>query len=394
MNFDDVDLIARIYDTALSPKNWPEVLLRLATRLGAAGALIFEVRVENGKTQIASRLFSANYDSKVISNYMTTFNREELSDQTRFAKLSAASDAVELISDVRLRQDIHEVTSQANIQFLMQHGLMHRAGALLNKDHPNTDRFSLQFGRNRGPITGEELRDACIFLPHVAKVIGIGRPLDHQFRVEGVFSEIVKNADQGIAILNNEGETVFSNPEFERIVEVHSVFRRSSSRRLQLIGNDLMIRFHDLLKTDGAHGRFGARPRKEALVVPLPEHSSSLFVEICPVEEAALVGRLGANFRLLTVLDSSKPVAIDVDRIGAFYSLSNAEKDVLTLLANGCSNQEIAERRNSAFETVKSQVTKLMRKTNSNSRIELVHMVRNLSAQVKYHLPNAASVNS
>ncbi len=388
MDSSDIDLIARIYDTALTPTSWPEVLYRVAQHLGAAGAFIFEVRNHDNVPQIASRLFSANYDRQVVADYMVQFNDDELRDQARFAQLSAQSDQVDLISDVELRPNVQDVLNQPNTQFMTKHGLLHRAGALLNKDLLNVDRFALQFDITRGPITIEERKKAGIFLPHIAKVIGLGRPLEHQFRVQAIFEEIINKSDQGIAILNGEGEIVFSNPEFERIVARHNVLRRLPTKKLQVMRDDVAARFHDLIATD-AHGLFGARSRKEAIVLPLADAGSAVFMEICPIEETTYTGRLGVGYRLLTLLDTSKPVFIDVDRISDFYPLSKTEKDVLTLIAKGMSNQDIADLRNSAFETVKSQVKTLMRKTNSGSRLELIHMVRNLSAQVHYEVPNS-----
>jgi hypothetical protein len=210
MDSSDINLIARIYDTALTPQSWPDVLFHVARHLGAAGAFIFEVRSHENVPQIASRLFSANYDRQVVADYMVQFNDDELRDQGRFAELSAQSDQVDLVSDVQLRPDVQDVLKQPNTQFMMKHGLMHRAGALLNKDLLNVDRFALQFDITRGPITGDERKKAGIFLPHIAKVIGLGRPLEHQFRVQAIFEEIINKSDQGIAILNGEGEIVFS----------------------------------------------------------------------------------------------------------------------------------------------------------------------------------------
>ena len=45
-NSKDVELIASIYNTSLDPESWPEVLLRLAHRLGAAGSFIFEEMIK------------------------------------------------------------------------------------------------------------------------------------------------------------------------------------------------------------------------------------------------------------------------------------------------------------------------------------------------------------
>ncbi len=120
------------------------------------------------------------------------------------------------------------------------------------------------------------------------------------------------------------------------------------------------------------------------LLLGLGGDGAAIFAEICPVDESRLTGRLGAGCRLLTLIDSSRPVRFDLSRISKFYQLSPSEADILGLIAEGHGNQEIAERRDRSPDTIKTQIKGLMRKTNSENRMDLVHMVRNLSSPVRY----------
>ena len=47
-------LILKIYDTALDPGNWPEVLFSVAHTLGAQGSMIFEMTDHFGRQTISS----------------------------------------------------------------------------------------------------------------------------------------------------------------------------------------------------------------------------------------------------------------------------------------------------------------------------------------------------
>jgi PAS domain-containing protein len=263
MNSDDVELISRIYDTALDPNIWPELMLRLAHKLGAVGAFIFELRLDERSPQITSRVFSSNYQPEVVSWYLKTFNGEEISDQGRFAELSQKGNEVDLISDIALRPKLSDLLAQPNTAFMMTRGLKHRAGALLNKDLVNVDRFALQFGLDHGPITGDEIKKAGLFLPHIAKVIGLSRPLEEQLIAKGIFEEVLRNIGQGVAILSPRGTILYANTEFERCLCEHQVFRKAANGVLQMVDakcsdNDKK-RYHDLLTGDAAHGVFGAR---------------------------------------------------------------------------------------------------------------------------------------
>ncbi|MCB1382342.1 MAG: helix-turn-helix domain-containing protein [Notoacmeibacter sp.] len=384
MDADDVDLIARIYDAALDPAIWPALLTRLAHKLGAAGAFVFEVQLDGGTEQVVSRMFSNNYDPVVVGDFLDRFNELELRDQGRFARLSAMTDPIELVSDIHLFDSVETLLMQENTRFMLSHGLKHRAGSLLNKDLLTIDRFALQFGRDRGPITEAEKRKALNFLPHVAKSIGLARPLEHQLRLQSAFERLINTFEQGVALLDPKGRIIYRNGEMERIMAELPVFRLSPAGQLQICAGDHAERYHALIADDRAHGRFGARARKEAIVVHLDGPGNALFIEICPAEDNAHTGHLGRGCRLLTVLDTSRPVGVDMERICTFYALSKAEADVLELIAAGRSNQDIADIRCRSLDTVKTQIRSLMRKTNSANRTDLIQMVRNLSAAVHY----------
>jgi DNA-binding CsgD family transcriptional regulator/PAS domain-containing protein len=387
MDADDIDLISKIYDTALDPSQWPDLMLRIAHKLGAAGAFIFELRLDNEVPQITSRIFSSNYKPEIVSYYLKQFNDQEISDQGRFAELSLQGNEVDLISDIALRPKLSDLYAQANTRFMMTHGLKHRAGALLNKDLVNVDRFALQFDIDHGPIKPEEIKKAALFMPHIAKVIGLSRPLEEQLFAKGIFEEILRNIKQGVAILSPRGSVLYANSEFERILETHVVFRKSPAGILQLAGSTdtrNLQRYNDLIATEAAHGQFGARARREALVVDLPKPGTALFIEICPVEASTRTGQLGAGCRLLSVIDTSRNVNFDGKRLQSFYQLSTIETEILELVAQGYTNAEISEMRNRSQDTIKTQMRSLMQKTNSHSRTDLVHMIHSLSSTISY----------
>ncbi len=384
MEADDIDLIARIYDAALEPQAWPALLARIAYKIGAAGAFLFEVQREDDSEHVVTRMFSENYDPVVVRDFLSRFNHLELRDQGRFAELSAMTDPVELVSDIYIHNSVAMLLEQENTRFMMRHGLKHRAGALLNKDFLTVDRFALQFGVDHGPITDAEKRKAMVFLPHVAKSIGLSRPLEERLRLQDAFEALLGAAGQGIAILDHRGHVIYKNAELDRVLDVHPVFRLTAGKTLEVNDAGQSGRYQAMLADDGAHGRFGARARKEALVVNLQKPGTALFIEICPAETNAAMGRLGRGCRLLTVLDTSRPLTVNLDRICSFFALSKAEASVLELIAAGHSNQEIADLRHRSLDTVKSQIRSLMQKTNSTSRTELVQMAGSLSSGIRY----------
>lgn len=388
MDADDVDLISCIYDTALNPGLWPDLMLRLAHKLGAVGSFVFEVRLEQGRPQIASRIASSNYSDDVVGWYLQKFNEQELVDQARFAELSKAGDSIDLVSDIYLRSNVADLLAQPNTAFMITQGLKHRAGALLNKDLVNVDRFALQYSVEHGPARQGEIAKSKLFLPHIAKVLGLGRPLEEKLLTKEILEAVVRDIGQGVAVLGPNGTILFANTEFNRCLEEYNILRRTPQNTLQLIeanaARDQCRRYHDLVTDAAAHGHAGARARREALVFELGQAGTALFVEICPIERAPGTTSLGAGCRLVTVVDTSRQIRCDIERIRSFYRLSRSETEIIDLLARGHTNIEISEIRNRSPDTVKSQLKTLMRKTNSQSRTDLVHMIHQLSSSVSY----------
>lgn len=67
---------------------------------------------------------------------------------------------------------------------------------------------------------------------------------------------------------------------------------------------------------------------------------------------------------------------IDIETpIKSKFNLSNRENEILTILANGKSNKDIADELSISVETVKKHVHNILKKTNTNSRLELIYLV-------------------
>ena len=72
------DLILDIYDTALDPKVWPDVLDEIATFIGARGAFLFELEGEEPERSITAPCYSSKYKAEMVLGYLSRHNRQEL----------------------------------------------------------------------------------------------------------------------------------------------------------------------------------------------------------------------------------------------------------------------------------------------------------------------------
>jgi DNA-binding CsgD family transcriptional regulator len=375
-----LEIVSRIYDTTLNKSLWPSVLHDIARATGASGAMIFELTQADGIEKISCPYQSANYDPAAVQDYLRKHNAQEIKDQAEFARISGEGAEISLVNDDEFTVSQDVLQAQSNVQDMMKFGLCHRSGTLLNKDSWRIDRFSLQYRKDRGASTDAEKRLANAILPHVAKALRIGRPLNENLVLGSAFGRHVNNLDFGMCLLSPKGFPIATNLEFDRIVADAPVFQYLSTGQLALGVQHDEDRYRALISNDAIHGQAGAYPRRQSLFFPQDENETGIFVEICPVSENDEFGRLPPHTRLITAMDSGTFKSIGADVVSRFFPLSKSEEAVLQLIGAGRTNKEIAALRNRSLETVNSQVKSLLFKTHTRNRTELVQLSLSLAA--------------
>ena len=344
-NTDLADILLNIYDTAIQPQQWPEVLDKIAHFVGARGAFIFELEVRGVEQRIQASQYSSAYVPEIVAGYMSRHNNQELIDQEIFARLSRKADTIRLISDDVLAKSEEELVARANVQEMMRNGLRYRAGALLNKDQINHDRFALQFSRSQGPITDEQVRKAELILPHMAKVLNVARPTSQLANQYRSVADVLDKLLVGICVLDANGCIALSNREFQRQMDWHTVFRRDGSGRLVMRSDQAQSALSELRKDVANHGRFGARPRKEAIISDVGGEPHTLCVEVVPLNSAEELGEKQLRGHIIYSMDTSCSYAINSDILKSLFSLTQTEAAILELMAEGLTNPQISERR-------------------------------------------------
>lgn len=370
----DTDLVLAIYDATLHPERWPDLLQSFAESVDARGAFVFDVEGEGPDQVLNATYFSAGYDAQLVQRYLHEHRAMELEDQAKFARHARSLDDIELVKDDVLAPTREALMQRANARAMRDYGIFHRMGGLLNKDLVSSDRFALQFSERAGPPMGERLARINRMLPHIAKALNIGR---HTSRIEARAETLAASYDMlrvGIAILDRHHEVILSNQEFQRQAAVCGAFRIGKDGRLSTHGESTGQALDDLLTRIEAHGRFGARPRKEAVVHTLSHHEHALCIEVCPIAAPDLLNGERLDGYAVFSLDTSIGINVDTANMSRFFELTKSESEVLKLLVQGITNGEISERRNRSRETINSQVKSVLMKTMSSNRTQLVRL--------------------
>ncbi|MDZ7905848.1 MAG: LuxR C-terminal-related transcriptional regulator [Cypionkella sp.] len=178
----------------------------------------------------------------------------------------------------------------------------------------------------------------------------------------------------GVAIIRQNGDLIFSNAQF---LALSGHYGLASATKMSV--SQLPDPMRQLLMGAQEHGKFGARPLREAAFVQGQKDDMGLFIEISPIAAHPELERFGAGTYLISLLDSQNVHMIDAHVLGRFFPISKAETMVLELVVKGHTNSEIADMRGRSLETVNSQVKALIQKSGTRNRTELVRVAVSLS---------------
>lgn len=374
------DLILAIYDTTINPGAWPEVLDQAARYIGATGAMIFELEGAGDQRRIRAPHLSKIYDAQLVAGYINRYHAEELIDQDIFTSLSKPTDQIHFVTDDALAKSEAELLARANVRAMVENGIRYRMAALLNKDMADRDRLALQFTSRTGPISKEHVERALRISPHIAKARNISRPTKQLADSFRSVADCIDMLVVGVCILDVQGRIVHLNQEFQRQLDTYPVFRKDRSGRLVMRSEKPAEALDKLRGSLANHGRFGARPRKEAITILIDDKPHTLCIEVAPLTSADEFGEPKLNGHIVYSMDAGNFYEIDGAMLASIFSLTQTETSILEMLAEGLTNTQISERRSKSVETVNSQVKSILEKTQSANRTQLIRLATNISS--------------
>lgn len=372
------EMTLRIYDTVADASIWPEVLDRFVSTVGAQGSIIFEWEGGEADRRLCAPLYSGFYNADALRVYLEKYAHLEANDQTVVRRNTGGGDEIEIIDDTILANSVDELLEQEHAQKIQRFGIMRRAAGVMNKDNRWLSLFSVQFEYKEEPLTDDEREMMTALLPHFAKALDLGLPtrqlMDHH---QGMLAAMDR-LRIGLCILDARGRIVVRNQEFMRQQDAYSAFRTTQEGALQIVDDQGQKALDALMQDARFHGRYGARPRKEAIPTSVDE---CLCIEISPLNRADEIGTRTFDGFVLCSTDTSQPVECDARPMKSAYGLTNAELSLVEAIGEGLTNREIAERRERSVATINSQVKTILAKSQCANRTQFVRAMMRFGAR-------------
>ncbi len=371
------ETILKIYDAAADDSLWPDVLQRVADEANATGSLILR-HSGHGRELKLSAPYVSNVEHKgIIDDYLAEFRDDEIRDQVTLVDHTSGTDEINLLEDDILAPDLEALKSLPSVRRLQEGGILHRAACLLNKDNTGAFRFALQLGENRGRLTFEETAYLNTLLPHLAKAFDLGQPA---YQVASNNLGLLSAIDQlniGICVLDFAGRVVTKNAEFDRQLDLYRVFSIEADGKFKFLTPNHQKHLSVMRTSAQNHGRFGARPRKEA--IPTGD-DGYLCIEFVPLDRSAEIGTARFDGTVLYSADTSLPRHLQVEAIRLAHGLTATEAELVDSISDGFTNVQIAEQRDRSVTTIASQVKSILAKTNCSTRTQLVRLMMSFGA--------------
>ncbi|MCZ7599577.1 MAG: hypothetical protein M5U09_20080 [Gammaproteobacteria bacterium] len=141
-------LIADIYDAAIRPSQWVELLDRLVPEVGAKGSALLSIEAL-GQYHYSISETSSLYSSEVKSTYEREYSRFE---ESHFANV-ARSEPRTLVFDEERSRDPESFFRRKDVSYLRETcGVYERFAVKLNDDPARFDCLTFQYDKSRGNI--------------------------------------------------------------------------------------------------------------------------------------------------------------------------------------------------------------------------------------------------
>lgn len=388
VNREQLDLICHIYDAALDQTAWTGVLDDLAMQSGAIGSTIGCADIHKAVVQeeFGNSLYSAGF----FETYNHRFREEGGNEYQNLLRcpVHRMTRDTEVLAGEKI-----PAHKRPTLQFLRdRYGIGYRSAARLNKDGAWIGAITLQHHVHHGPMTDKEAAIMDLFLPHVAKTVELTRPF---LILKSRFQSVIAALDRfhiGIFILSSQGQIILRNREADRILDLKDGLCCDHSGQLLPTRQTERNALREAVQKAAATARAEGDQAETLLVLPRRSQGDPFLVEVAPIRDRD--GELDRGFSgaMVFAIDPMHTDMVSTEGMKAIYNLTPAESEIGRLIVEGLGTDEVAETRNVSRETVRTHVKRLLEKTGTKNRTQLVRLALSVNLPIDELVSNTEDV--
>lgn len=360
-----LELIGRLYDTAMDPGRWPGFAPVLARSFGAHSATVQIHDLPNGVLEVLAT--TDNITPALAEDYRTYYHQHDVWVRRGITRPGLRSSlGQELVDDREFWRSVHynEFCKQADIACMIGCGvpLEGTAKGIIGLHRP--------LGLPRFDEPDKRMMD--LFLPHLQRALQLQNRLATARLAQRVTAQTLGRLDVGVVVLDERCRLVSHNAVAEASLRNGSGASIAGGE-LRLRDRRLHARLAKLVADAAASGAGRGISAGGVLAVPRRQQRA-LSMLICPL-------RLGQDgfgparpMALVVVSDPERGTATPLQVLRQLHGLTRAEARLLAALLAGERLQDYAERNALAVSTVRNQLARNFAKTGTRRQAELIQL--------------------
>jgi DNA-binding CsgD family transcriptional regulator/PAS domain-containing protein len=367
-------LIELIYEAALDPKNWEVFLAKLSDQLGGAAAVLVLELPDGSDADHATR--TSVYRHGLGEEYTAVFQRH-YARGLPWGSFLDLDCALSFVSASDRFPDSELPKTDFYREYMRPQGLA-AEGPIAHVIH----------GREPGHISGLALyrrdvaRAFCAadfalcdrLVPHLARAYAIHCELGGSLRKRAALAAVVDRLPIGIVLLDSRQRAVMVNRSAQRIAGLDEGLRIDATG---LHAHD--TKHQTLLRKLIAHaiesGVESGISERSFLSIPRASGARPFVLMATSLLDPEIPGAQRDVAACVFISDPDAREVCGTAVLEQLYNLTGAEAELVALLAEGRSLEEIAGTRGVTMNTVRSQLKQVFSKTATNRQGELLQLV-------------------
>jgi DNA-binding CsgD family transcriptional regulator len=358
---DKIEILDKAYRCVTEPVLWPELLCQLVNATDSRSARL--LMLNEDATEVLSSVkhnIDAAYHEHYVNHYVNECPwRPELSalpagqvysTYLHFSCKQPAFYRSRFFNEWARPQDIH-------------HGLL---GTIWQAPGACAQ-LLVQRTEGQGPYMEQELRAVNALIPHMRQVFRLAREFGALQESRDAVLQAASARPAPFLLLGPDGRVVHACADAEALIGQH--------RELRLSGGQLLCEgpsaaaLRQLLRE--ALSSSGAGWHHAGGIVRL--ESDGLVACISPVHPEAAFPATGTRaYAAVFLYPADRAISLCASTMARLYGFSRAESAVANTLVRGLSPREIAAERGVSFNTVRTQVAAMLRKSGCATQSDLV----------------------
>jgi DNA-binding CsgD family transcriptional regulator len=219
-------------------------------------------------------------------------------------------------------------------------------------------------------IGASDLRLLDMLVPHLARAYAIHCRLRDERNERKALTEVLDRLPTGVLLLDAQGSAVLQNRSLRDILALGDGFRIRQGRPTlddPRENRNLQLLVAAALADPPGHGGVTSATR--------PSGKRSFPVMVGPLLAASSDSGIHEARAILFIADPERGHVGTTEVLESLYQLTHAEAELVRLVAEGRSLEQVADERGVTMNTVRSQLKQVFSKTDTNRQGELVHLV-------------------